>query len=99
MRPRLLIEYGNRSQLVSLTWLREPLNGVHDIQSVALPGDDQVELLEGLAVYHQWVALGGQGLLLHTQNVVIQQLQNIMYSGIGKIYNVFFSGQSQYIDG
>jgi len=67
----------------SLTRLRELLDGGHDVQTVPLPGDDEVQLLEGLALQHQRVALGGEGLPLYTVDVVEQYLQQGRGGGRG----------------
>lgn len=41
------------------------MNGFYGVQTVALSGDDEVKLLEGLAGDDQGVALGGQWLSLY----------------------------------
>ena len=62
---------------IALTRLRKLLDGIHDVQTVTLPRDDKVELLEGLAVYDKRVSLGGQRLPFHILDVMVQQLQSI----------------------
>ena len=61
------------------------MDGLNDVEAVGLSGDDEVELLERLAGEHQWVALGGQRLPLHSTDVVVQHLQ---HRGTGTAYAV-----------
>ena len=50
------------------------MDGLHDIDTVTLLWNDQMQLLEGLAGDDQWVAFGGERKPLHRSNVVVQHL-------------------------
>ena len=56
------------------TRLAKHFDGCYDIQAVALPRDDDVQLLEGLGGDENGVALGRQLQPLNRPNVVIEHL-------------------------
>ncbi len=56
---------------LTVTWLSKHLYGIHDVHTVALSRDDEVELAKGLGLDDQRVALGGQRETFRRVDVVV----------------------------